>query len=291
MINSGNMPDLQYAHLDGLRMAYREEGQGDPILFLHGNPTHSFLWRHVMPHLSPHGRCIAPDLLGTGHSDKPRISYRFHDHYFYLEAFINKMGLENITLVMHDWGSALGFHYARENPHNIKGMAFMEAFVRPWQWQQLPPFYRLGFKLLRMPLVGETMIYGFNAFLSLIMPRLTQRRLTRGEKESYSAPFGRRRHRKPMLVWPRDIPIGGKPPDTYRIFKDFSDFLRATPLPKLLIYARPGAMVNEEVVQWCRQNMANLATRCIGKGKHFIQEDQPHQMGKVMASWYRQNLL
>lgn len=291
MTNLGSMPDMQYLTIDGLRMAYREEGRGEPILFLHGNPTHSFLWRHVMPHLSPYGRCIAPDLAGTGHSDKPRMPYRFHDHYFYLEAFINKMGLEHITLVLHDWGSALGFHYARENPHNIKGMAFMEAFVGPWEWRQLPPLYRLGFRFLRMPLLGEIMIYGFNAFLNMVMPLLTQRRLTRAEKKSYKAPFRERRHRKPMLAWPRDIPIGGSPPETHRIFEHISQFLRETTLPKLLIYARPGAMVDEEVVKWCIQNMSNLETRYIGEGKHYIQEDHPHQTGKVLASWYSQKLL
>ena len=286
------MPDLETKNLRirGARMSYIEVGRGDPILFLHGNPTFSYLWRNVIPHLKEQGRCIAPDLMGMGHSDKPRMPYRFEDHYGYLQAFIQELGLTRITLVLHDWGSALGFHYARENPGNIQGMAFMEALVRPWQWRQLKPLYRVGFRLLRCPLTGEWMIYGFNAFLNVIMPRLIIRKLKPSEKRNYKRPFRKWRHRKPMLIWPREIPINGKPARTYRVVSDYSEWLQQSSIPKLLLCANPGAIMDGPAVEWCRRHVANLETYHIGPGKHFLQEDHPHAIGSYLADWYNRRI-
>ena len=276
--------------IKGVRMSYIEQGQGEPILFLHGNPTWSYLWRDVMPHLRNQGRCIAPDLIGMGHSDKPRISYRFEDHYTFLKGFIEELGLEGITLVLHDWGSALGFHYALENQGNIKGIAFMEAFIRPWRWSRLKPLYRLGFRLLRYPLTGELMIYAFNAFLKVIMPRLIIRKLKPAEERNYKEPFRKWRHRKPMLVWAREIPINGKPSGTYRIISHYSQWLQQTPMPKLLLYANPGAMIDGPAVEWCHRHLTNLETHCIGEGKHFLQEDHPHAIGQYLEQWYKKKI-
>jgi len=274
-----------------VRMSYIEQGQGDPILFIHGNPTWSYLWRHVMPQLSHQARCIAVDLVGMGHSGKPPISYRFEDHYAYLKGFIEELGLKRITLVLHDWGSALGFHYAFEYPGNIKGIAFMEALVRPWQWRDLKPSHRLGFHLLRGPVTGELMIYVFNAFLNEIMPRLIIRKLNPAEKNRYKEPFRLWRHRKPMLVWPREIPINKRPVRTYRILSQYSEWLKQASFPKLLLYATPGAIIDEQLVKWCRRHFNNLETAYVGHGRHFIQEDHPRKIGQHLEQWYRGKIL
>ncbi len=269
----------------GSRIRYRDEGEGDPILLLHGNPTSSYLWRNIIPYLVGQGRCIAPDLIGMGASDKPALSYHFTDHYHYLEAFVHKLGLKHIILVVHDWGSALGFYYAMKNPGNIKGMAFMESIVRPWRWGDLPFWYRLGFWGLRQPVIGEAMIYGLNAFLNVIMPRLVVRKLTQQEKGFYKAPFRRALHRKPMLSWPRQIPINGRPRQMKHIVDQYSQYLQQSSIPKLLLYAKPGGIINGGALQWCMSHINNLEARYIGRGLHFIQEDHPHAIGQALAQW------
>lgn len=280
------MPESKFIQVLGSYMHYIEDGTGDPMLFLHGNPTSSVLWRNIIPHMNSGTRCIAPDLIGHGRSDKPDISYRFSDHYSYLEAFTEKLELNRITLVLHDWGSALGFHYATQHPEKIKGMAFMESMVRPWQWTDLRWDYRLGFKLLRTPLIGEVMIYGMNAFLNLVMPRLTTRSLSREEKKKYKEPFRKVSSRKPMLVWPREIPINGKPRDVYQVMKDYSRQLQSSNLPKLLLYAEPGAIIDKRTRQWCEAHLPNLTMVYVGKGLHYLQEDHPDKIGKALREWY-----
>ncbi len=281
------MPEDKFTRVLGSQIHYLEDGSGDPVLFLHGNPTSSFLWRNIISNMIPVAHCIAPDLIGHGASDKPDINYRFFDHYRYLEAFTEKLQLNHITLVLHDWGSALGFHYAMQHPEKIKGMAFMESIVRPWKWTALKWDYRMGFKLLRTPLIGEMMIYGMNAFLNLIMPSLTMRSLTREEKKKYKEPFRKVSRRKPMLVWPREIPINGKPKDVYQVVSEYSRQLQTSNLPKLLLYAEPGAIINKETRQWCREHLHNLTMVYVGKGLHYLQEDHPDEIGKALAEWYR----
>jgi haloalkane dehalogenase len=267
-------------------MHYIDEGSGEPVLFLHGNPTSSYIWRHMIARMKKQARCIAPDLIGMGSSGKPNLPYRFDDHYRYLQAFIQAKELRNITLVLHDWGSALGFRYAMDHPENTRGMAFMEAMIRPWQWSRMYWYHRWGFRLLRAPVVGEIMIYGFNAFLNVIMPRLIIRKLTPEEWAIYKRPFRKISHRKPMLVWPREIPISGHPQSTDRIFKAYEKFLQESQLPKLLIYAKPGAITDHETVGWCRQNIPNLTTVFAGTGLHYLQEDHPAAIGEEIARWH-----
>lgn len=281
------MPKEKFIKAFGSKVHYKEEGTGDPVLFLHGNPTSSYLWRNIIPYISPYGRCLAPDLVGHGMSDKPRLDYSFSDHYIYLKAFIDKLKLNDITLVLHDWGSALGFHYAMQHPEKIKGLAFMESFIRPWRWTDLRWDYRLGFKLLRTPIIGEFMIYGLNAFLNIIMPRLTMRTLTLEEKKNYKAPFRKLNTRKPMLVWPREIPINGKPEEVYYIIAHYSRQLQTSTLPKLLLYAEPGALIDSKTREWCREHFPHLTMKPIGKGLHYLPEENPREIGKVLAEWYR----
>lgn len=271
----------------GAKIHYIESGAGDPILFLHGNPTWSYLWRNVIPHVAPSGRCIAMDLIGMGRSAKPDIEYRFVDHARYVEGFIEKMGLTNVTLVLHDWGSALGFHYAMRHEANVKGIAFMEAILRPTTWAEFPNEVRMGFRLLRTPVIGKAMVMGMNVFVEKILPKATVRKLTEREMSFYREPFRRMKDRTPMWRWPNEIPIDGTPADVTAIVEEFNRKLRGSNLPKLLVYAQPGAIMRGPLVEWCRQNLKNLTTVDIGSGLHYLQEDNPEMIGTELAKWYK----
>jgi haloalkane dehalogenase len=279
--------ESKYRDVEGSKIHYLEVGSGDPILFLHGNPTSSYLWRNIIPYLSSSGRCIAMDLIGMGKSDKPDISYRFVDHAKYVDGFIEKMGLKNITLVIHDWGSALGFHYAMRHEANIKGIAFMEAIIKPTTWAEFPKDVRMGFKLLRTPLIGWFMIGGLNIFIEKILPSAIVRKLTEKELNFYREPFRKIKDRKPMWRWPNEIPIEGKPADVTEIVQAYNRKLRESSLPKLLFFAHPGGILKEPMVKWCQQNLKNLKTRDIGNGIHYLQEDNPHLIGTELLSWYQ----
>lgn len=279
--------ESRFVTVHGARMHYVEEGAGDPVLFLHGNPTSSYLWRNVIPHVSPFARCIAPDLIGMGKSAKPPGPYRFADHSWYVEGLIEALGLTNVTLVLHDWGSALGFHYARRHEHNVRGLAFMEALLRPVQWASFPPEFSLGFRLMRAPVVGWLMISVLNVFLNQIMPRTIVRRLTEEERRRYAEPFGTIASRKPVRQWPREIPIDGTPADVHETVASYSEWLTTTPLRKLLLWATPGAVTPPALVDWCREHFSNLETVDLGHGIHYLQEDHPHAIGEAVARWYQ----
>jgi haloalkane dehalogenase len=275
-----------FIEVHGSRMHYIDEGSGDPVLFLHGNPTSSYLWRNIIPYLTPLARCIAPDLIGMGKSDKPNLKYRFFDHVKYIESFIELMKLEKITLVVHDWGSALGFHYAMRNEKNIKGIAFMEAMVKPFSWNDFPKGFKAGFKLFRTPVVGWLLIVWFNMFVERILPKAIVRELTEEEMSHYREPFRTWRNRKPVWQWPNEIPIDGKPSDVAQVIKHYNSKLQEAELPKLLFYATPGGIITPSTVDWCTQNLKNLTTVDIGEGIHFLQEDTPHAIGSELAKWY-----
>lgn len=276
-----------YVEVLGSRMQYVDEGSGDPILFLHGNPTSSYLWRNIIPHLSSLGRCIAPDLIGMGRSEKPPLAYRFSDHVRYVEGFIDALNLKHITLVIHDWGSALGFHYAMRHPHNIRGLAFMEALMRPFEWDDFPPDFKMGFKLMRTPLVGWLMVSVMNVFVKQILPSATVRKLTPAEMAHYAAPFKTIASRKPVRQWPCEIPIAGKPTDVHQAISDYNQKLQASEIPKLLFYANPGGTVNQKTLAWCQESLKNLKSVNIGQGIHYLQEDQPHLIGAELATWFK----
>jgi haloalkane dehalogenase len=277
-----------YITIKDTQVHYIDKGNGQPMLFLHGNPTSSYLWRNVIPRLENSFRCIAPDLPGMGKSGKPYPNFRFITHYSYIEAFINKLGLNNIVLILHDWGSAIGFHYSMKYPDNIKGIVFMESLVKTWKKKELKLHHRIGFQLLRTPLIGEILIYGFNAFLNIIFPSLIRKKLTQEEMKEYKKPFNKTRDRKPMLVWPREIPIDGKPADVTAMVNNYSEFIQKAGFPKLMIYANPGAIINQQVKDWCDENISNLSTYYLGKGYHFIQEDYPEKIGDLINEWYNE---
>lgn len=213
-----------YVEVIGSRMHYVDEGRGDPILLLHGNPTWSYLWRNIIPHLSTVGRVVAPDLIGMGRSDKPDIPYRFFDHVRYLERFIAALDLRHVTLVIHDWGSVLGFHYAMRHESNVKGIAFMEANVRPrYGWDEFDEASRRTFKELRDPDRGWHMAVEENVFIETLLPGATVRQLTEEEMNHYREPFRAVASRTPLWQWARELPIAGEPPDVFAAVEDYSE--------------------------------------------------------------------
>ena len=287
MIFADELPKNKVA-VNGKAMAYTELGSGDPIVFLHGNPTSSYLWRNVMPHLADMGHCIAPDLIGMGDSDKldnsgPE-SYHFVEHREYLDGFFDALGLHaNVTLVVHDWGSALGFDWARRHLDAIKGIVYMEAIVRPVTWDEWNQEARPVFEGLRSP-AGETMVLKKNVFVERVLPGSVLRGLTDEEMTVYRRPFAEPgEDRRPTLTWPRQIPIEGEPEDVTAITSDYADWLARNNTPKLFINADPGAILIGAQREFCRswRNQTEVTVA----GSHFIQEDSPNEIGKAIAEW------
>ncbi len=279
--------ESHYVEVHGSRIHYVDEGTGDPILFLHGNPTSSYLWRNIIPHVTPLGRAIAPDLIGMGKSDKPDLEYRFFDHVKYVEGFIEKLGLKNITLVIHDWGSALGFHYASRHESNVKGLAFMEAILMPLpSMEMMPEMARDMFRAFRTPDVGWDMLVNQNFFVEQVLPMSVVRKLSDEEMDRYREPFKEPSSRKPLWRWPNELPIEGEPPDVVEAVAAYNQWLQQSDLPKLLFYATPGALVQPPVIEWLEQKLKNLSKVDIGQGVHFLQEDNPHLIGSELAAWY-----
>lgn len=270
-------------------MAYVELGTGDPIIFQHGNPTSSYLWRNIMPFLQEHGRCIAIDLIGMGDSEKLENSgpnsYRFVEHRKYFNGALEALGVtENVTLVIHDWGSALGFDWARQHEDAIKGIAYMEAIVRPVpSWDQWANKARSIFRGFRSP-KGEEMVLENNIFVEKVLPGSILRGLTESEMEVYRRPFLKAgEDRRPTLTWPRQIPIEGEPADVVEIVQNYADWLTTSQIPKLFINAEPGAILTGEHRDFCR-TFPNQSEVTVA-GSHFIQEDSPHEIGAAIAEW------
>ena len=277
-----------YIEVHGSKIHYVDEGSGDPILFLHGNPTSSYLWRNVIPYVTSLARCIAPDLIGMGKSDKPDIEYRFFDHAEYLEGFIDEMGIRNITLVVHDWGSALGFHSAMRHENNVKGLAFMEAILLPVpSWEMFDPDLKAIFQGFRTPDVGWDMIVNKNMFIEQVLPEATVRKLREEEMRHYREPFREPSSRKPLWRWPNELPIEGEPANVVEAVENYNQWLQQTDLPKLLFYGHPGVIITAPVVEWCKRNLKQLKTVDIGRGLHYLQEDNPHLIGAELANWYK----
>ncbi len=276
----------------GRNMAYVEVGSGDPIVLLHGNPTSSYLWRNVLPHLQPLGRCIAPDLIGMGDSDKlpdsDRGSYRFVEHRRYLDALLEDLDVRRrVTLVIHDWGSALGFDWANRHRDAVKGIAFMEAIVAPQgrdHWDSMG--MREALEAIRSD-AGEEMVLKNNYFIEEILPNAILRDLSDEEMAEYRRPFSEPGEgRRPTLTWPREIPIEGEPADVSAIAADYADWLAASDVPKLFLKAEPGAILtNDRLVNLVRGWPA-LTEKTVA-GIHFVQEDSPDEIGRAIADWMR----
>lgn len=286
-ISAAEMPK-KFATVLGKKMAYTEMGEGDPIVFLHGNPTSSYLWRNIMPYAKDLGRCIAPDLIGMGYSDKLADvgpgSYRFVEHRSYLDGLLEQLGVTSkITLVVHDWGSGLGFDWANRHRDAVKGICYMEAIVRPLTWAEFPdpatPVFQ-GFRSEH----GEPMVLDKNTFVEKVLPGSVIRPLADEEMAVYRKPFAEPGEgRRPTLTWPRQIPIDGEPADVVQIAQDYSQWLAASKVPKLFVNAEPGAILIGPQREFCRAwpNQQEVTV----KGSHFIQEDSPHEIGAALRSW------
>ena len=274
--------------VNGHDMAFVEAGEGRPIAFLHGNPTSSFLWRDVLPEVAHLGRCIAPDLIGMGDSAKlpdPDIStYTFATHRRYFEGFMAELGLDrDVILVVHDWGSALGFDWANRNRDAVSGIAYMEGIVRPLTgWHEFSPAATPIFQALRSG-AGPELILDKNVFIERILPGSVLRDLAEDEMAEYRRPFAEREDRWPTLTWPRQIPIGGDPAEVAEIVHAYADWMAENELPKLFVDAEPGAILIGDQRAFCR-GWKNQTEVCV-KGSHFIQEDSGPEIGRAIAAW------
>jgi len=266
-------------------MAYVDTGAGDPIVFLHGNPTSSYLWRNIIPYVAGQRRCLAPDLVGMGDSGKASSgTYRFVDHARYLDGWFDALGLtRNVVLVVHDWGSALGFHWARRHPDRVTGVAYMEAIVRPVTWQEWPETARKIFQAMRSP-GGEEMVLQKNVFVERILPASVIRGLSTEEMERYRAPYREAgESRRPTLTWPREIPVDGEPADVAQIVREYGEWLAKSRVAKLFVNADPGSILVGPQRDFCRSwpNQQEVTVR----GSHFIQEDSPDEIGRALAAF------
>jgi len=270
------------------KMAYVEVGEGDPVVFLHGNPTSSYLWRNVMPHLEGRGRLIAPDLIGMGDSDKLPQSgpqrYTFVEHRRYLDALLAALGVgDRVVAVLHDWGTALGFDWARRNQSAVRGLAYMEGIIAPVRWDEFPEGPKPLFESLRSE-QGEEMVLKKNFFVEQMLPGAVIRELDEEEMNEYRRPFAEAGEgRRPTLTWPRQIPIDGEPADVDQIVKDYGLWLRECTVPKLFVNAEPGILMTGDARALCRsfKNQSEITVA----GLHFVQEDSPDEIGRGLAEW------
>jgi haloalkane dehalogenase len=290
MINTSPFAALKHRAIAGKTMAYIDEGEGDAIVFQHGNPTSSYLWRNVMPHLAGLGRLIACDLIGMGGSDKLSPSgpdrYHYVEQRDYLFALWEELDLgDRVVLVLHDWGSALGFDWANQHRDRVQGIAYMEALATPLQWSDVPPEKQPTFQGLRSP-AGEELILEQNAFVEAVLPGSVLRGLSDVEMNHYRRPFRNAgEDRRPTLSWPRDLPIGGEPADVVAVVEDYSSWLAESDVPKLFVNAEPGAIINDRVRAHVRTWPNQIETTVAGI--HYIQEDSPDQIGTAVADFVR----
>lgn len=284
------MTDKRYRQVDGRTMAYVEIGEGDPIVFLHGNPTSSYLWRHVIPPLADLGRCLAPDLIGMGDSEKLPDSgpgrYTLAEHQAYVDGFLDATGVTaagDAILVIHDWGSALGFDWARRHPGRVAGIAYMEAIVAPFTWDDWPKRSAPIFQAMRSP-DGEALVLDQNAFVEQILPGATLGGISEADMAEYRRPFAEAgESRRPTLTWPRQIPVDGEPPEVAAVVEAYAAWLETAPVPKLFVNGDPGAILRGATRDYCRtwphQEEVTVP------GVHFLQEDSGPEIGAAIAEW------
>ena len=288
MISAEFPYEKQFQEVNGKRIAYVDVGEGDPIVLLHGNPTSSYLWRNVIPELKGCGRIIVPDLIGQGDSEKLPASegadrYSFLVAYDYLSGLFAALGLtNNVTFVIHDWGSGLGFHWAKNHPDAVKGIAYMEAIVKPVSWEDWPESARGIFQGFRSE-KGEELVLNRNMFVEAVLPSAVIRDLGEKEMEHYRAPFSTPEDRQPTLNWPRHIPIEGEPAHMVELVSEYAEWMAGNDLPKLFINADPGSILVGPQREFCRSwpNQTEITV----SGAHFVQEDSPAEIGQAVARW------
>lgn len=287
MLSTQEQPK-RFAEVNGKKMAYVEEGSGPPVVFLHGNPTSSYIWRNILPVVAPHARCIAPDLIGMGDSDKLEgtdpARYSFLEHRRFLEAFLEKLGLtDKVVLVGHDWGGALAMDWAFRHPSSVRGITYFETSVRPRHWDEISPQARSFFERIRSA-EGEQMALEENLFVEKQLPQWILRPLSEVEMSVYRRPFLKPgEDRRPTLTFPREILIGGKPQHMVPVIQGYSSWMAQNEVPKLFINGDPGAIIFGDVREFCRRwkNQKEVTVR----GKHYLQEDSPHEIGNAIVEW------
>ena len=282
-------PEKKNINVLGKKMTYVDKGEGDPIIFQHGNPASSYLWRNIIPYLENQGRCIAIDLIGMGDSDKltdnGNNTYSYHIQKQYFDKCLEELEIkENITFVIHDWGSALGFNWAYEHQESVKGICYMEAIVKKISWEDWPKDAKSIFQGFRSD-AGEDLVLKKNLFIEGVLPNAIIRNLTETEMDIYRKPFLKEIDRRPTLDWPRQIPINNEPEDVCKIVDDYSSWMSINEIPKLFINADPGSILTGKQREFCRKwkNQQELTV----KGNHFIQEDSPKEIGEAISNWYR----
>ena len=283
------LSDVALKHLDVLdsTIAYREAGSetGRTVLFLHGNPTSSYIWRNVLPIVEPVAHCIAPDLIGFGQSGKPNIEYRFADHVRYLDAFLEQRGITSAYVVAQDWGSGLAFHLAARRPEFIEGLAFME-FIRPMPtWKDFHPDQVETFQKFRTPGIGQEMILEKNLFVEAVLSAATVRKLTEEEMDAYRAPFPTPQSRIPVWRFPNELPIAGEPTDVYATMEEAHKALAKSEYPKLLFVGNPGALISPEFARTFVQGLKHCRLVELISGLHYLQEDHPDVIGANIKEW------
>lgn len=288
MISAAFPYEKKFESVNGKKLAYVDVGEGDPIVLLHGNPTSSYLWRNVIPELEGCGRILVPDLIGQGDSEKLPASqgadrYSFRVAYDYLNGLLEALGVtSNVTFVIHDWGSGLGFHWAKNHPDAVKGIAYMEAIVCPVTWADWPESARGIFQAFRSE-KGEDLILKRNMFVEAVLPSAILRDLSDEEMAHYRAPFSTPDDRQPTLNWPRHIPIEGEPADMVTLVNEYGEWLVTSSVPKLFINAEPGSILVGPQREFCRSwpNQTEVSV----SGAHFLQEDSPAEIGQAVATW------
>ncbi|MCD1261195.1 haloalkane dehalogenase [Paenibacillus athensensis] len=278
----------RYLEVNGHRLHYIDEGSGDPIVFLHGNPTWSYDWRNIIPYLTTASRCIAVDLIGMGRSDKPDIGYTYVEHVDYITKFIEQLGLSRIVLVGHDWGTAIGLQYAAAHPDNIKAVVMIEpqALTPFADWSAFSPAEAVGlFQTLRDPEQGWPFMRDNSVFIEGMTQTIISRTITPEEHDYFREPFREKSSRKPMWVFPNQLPISGHPAEVVSAVEERNRWFTSTPIPKLLFYATPGCNVREPELAWCRNDLDNLTLHSIGEGFHYLMEENPHEIGQELARW------
>jgi haloalkane dehalogenase len=269
-------------------MFYEDMGVGTPLVFLHGNPSSSYLWRNVLPRIGEPGRCLAPDLIGMGRSGKPDVPYRFADHARYLDDWFDALELDGVVLIGHDWGGALAFDWATRHPGRTRGVAFMETIVRPMSWDEFPAGARSRFEAFRTPGVGETMVLAENVFIEQSLRLTVLSGLSDEDLEAYRGPYPTRDSRRPLLAWPRAMPLDGEPADVVSRIEAYDDWLaRSDDVPKLLLTfdTSPTLMIGTEMTAWCSTNISNLEIAHCGAAGHLAPEDQPEAIAAAITMW------
>lgn len=285
-------PTVQRRQVLDSFMTYREAGAGPTVVFLHGNPTSSRVWREVLPLVAERAHCLAPDLIGMGDSGKPDIAYRFADHAAYLDAWFDAMSLQDVVLVGYDWGGALAMDWATRHPERTRGLVVFETFLRPMYWKEWSPQGAELFRALRTPGVGEQMVLEANQFLARSLANGIRRSITDDERAAFYAPYPDPASRRPLLQWPREIPIEGEPADVTAIVSRYDAWLASShAVPKLLLTfespvgLQPSPTGAAATIAWARSNIANLEVKTLGPAGHHATEDQPHEIGKTIAGW------